>query len=1076
MQREAPLNLALSSPGTDGVITLGVCTLDKKANSKHMQRMLSKLPQNRFEVVVFGDECILHKPVSQWPLSDCLIAFFSAGFPLEKAQEYVSLRQPYTLNDLSMQHTMQDRRQVYDMLEKAGVGVPNHVFVSRDGYGGVSPSDLQITEHDDYVEVNGKAINKPFVEKPVDAEDHNIYIYYPMSAGGGSKRLFRKVKDRSSEFYPDANEVRRDGSYIYEEFVETQGTDVKVYTVGPNYGHAEARKSPTLDGKVNRDSQGKEIRYPVILSAEEKDVARRVALAFGQCVCGFDILRVQGKSYVCDVNGWSMVKSSRKYHEDCAMLLCEFIEAGVKGGTKCFSTEAPLVKYQSFNATSRTPTSRRKNLDKPPNTPGHSSTPSSAQPVQGPARPLQISSPGGSSSSSPALRKGEARPCKHAQELRCVIAITRHGDRTPKQKMKMHCSFKQYLSFFERYSEGKITKDLKVKAKVALKEFLSVTCDLLEALEKGDDDTAVDSVTLTKVVQIRQVLERWEISGINRKLQLKPQAWEEVEGGGLRATKLLLILKWGGELTRLGESQAMELGDSFRRIMYPDSGGGGLLRLHSTFRHDLKIKTSDEGRVMKTAAAFAKGFLELEGDLTPILVSLVHKEKSSDMMLDQSGNKDIKKDMERSKNFQSKVMEVGKDLPEEAIRGSVPAGQESVIDALRKLSNPRARLKELHGQLQAVVAHLQVIVDEYGGKEDGRVSSKELNRDRGLAEVMYSHSEEVRRGSKAEEFPDDGEAKLPSRGETPLLMLDRWRKLEKALYCPKTDTFDITKIPDVHDNVRYDCLHNAQLQLPNIRELYDLAKKLADCIVPQEYGITVEDKLMIGSKMCSALMEKIKYDLIIARSDDEVDMRYHLDLSHAEDLPINSLGRRVRTRLYFTSESMLHTLLNVLRYPVTEGTPAIVADDAAPMVSVTKELCYLTSFVIRLFEDTEKDTNDPSRFRVEILFSPGVVKHPLVPGDHLHTVPLVPLNKNLTCAHLEGTLDAAISLGAREHLHEAAQVSKDDAGGMPPTAPQAKSLDEKSPPPPEPISRRGTGFLFFACAAGVLVIALFHFR
>lgn len=52
---------------------------------------------------------------------------------------------------------------------------------------------------------------------------------------------------------------------------------------------------------------------------------------------------------------------------------------------------------------------------------------------------------------------------------------------------------------------------------------------------------------------------------------------------------------------------------------------------------------------MKTAAAFAKGFLELEGELTPILVSLVSKESSKNnsvMMLDPSGNKDITKDME----------------------------------------------------------------------------------------------------------------------------------------------------------------------------------------------------------------------------------------------------------------------------------------------------------------------------------------------------------------------------------------------------------------------------------------------
>ena len=66
--------------------------------------------------------------------------------------------------------------------------------------------------------MNGVQINKPLVEKPVDAEDHNIHIYYPSSAGGGSKRLFRKINDRSSEFYPNVNELRKEGSFIYEGF------------------------------------------------------------------------------------------------------------------------------------------------------------------------------------------------------------------------------------------------------------------------------------------------------------------------------------------------------------------------------------------------------------------------------------------------------------------------------------------------------------------------------------------------------------------------------------------------------------------------------------------------------------------------------------------------------------------------------------------------------------------------------------------------------------------------------------------------------------------------------------------
>lgn len=58
-------------------------------------------------------------------------------------------------------------------------------------------AECSLVEGEDHVEVNGEVFHKPFVEKPVCAEDHNVYIYYPTSAGGGSQRLFRKVQNQT---------------------------------------------------------------------------------------------------------------------------------------------------------------------------------------------------------------------------------------------------------------------------------------------------------------------------------------------------------------------------------------------------------------------------------------------------------------------------------------------------------------------------------------------------------------------------------------------------------------------------------------------------------------------------------------------------------------------------------------------------------------------------------------------------------------------------------------------------------------------------------------------------------------
>ncbi|KAH9676315.1 Inositol hexakisphosphate and diphosphoinositol-pentakisphosphate kinase VIP2 [Citrus sinensis] len=920
---------------------------------------------------------------TRWPICDCLIAFYSSGYPLEKAESYATLRnqkvawllyfmcvwglsavlclgplfcailffKPFLVNELEPQHLLHDRRKVYEQLEKYGIPVPRYALVNRE----VPYQELDyFIEEEDFVEVHGNRFWKPFVEKPV----HGFVGFAAFN--GLVIALILLVGNRSSEFHPDVRRVRREGSYIYEEFMPTGGTDVKVYTVGPEYAHAEARKSPVVDGVVMRNPDGKEVRYPVLLTPNEKQMAREVCIAFRQAVCGFDLLRCEGRSY---------------YDDAACVLRKMFLEA-----------KAPHLSSAI-----------------PPILPWKVNEP--VQPTEG------------------LTRQGSGLGTfGQSEELRCVIAVMRHGDRTPKQKVKLKVTEEKLLNLMLKYNGGRPRAETKLKSAVQLQDLLDATRILVPRSRPGreSDSEAEDFEHAEKLRQVKAVLEEGgHFSGIYRKVQLKPLKWVKV-------TK-----STGDEEERPVEAlMAEELGRYFRNNMYPGEGTG-LLRLHSTYRHDLKIYSSDEGRVQMSAAAFAKGLLDLEGQLTPILVSLVSKDSS---MLDGLDNASI--EMEEAKARLNEIIKSGSkmihsngssDCPWMADGVGLPPNASELLPKLVKLT------KKVTEQVR------QLAKDE----------------DEDLAETnpydVIPPYDQAKALGKTNIDVDRIAAGLPCGSEGFLLMYARWRKLERDLYNERKERFDITQIPDVYDSCKYDLLHNAHLNLEGLDELFKVAQLLADGVIPNEYGINPKQKLKIGSKIARRLLGKLLIDLRNTREeaisvaelkssqdqvskstktekedkdyppklfikaddtrrssttsdismdqddDDDKETQYRLDPKYAN---VKTPERHVRTRLYFTSESHIHSLMNVLRYcnldESLQGEDSLVCHSALERLYKTKELDYMSYIVLRMFENTAVALEDPKRFRIELTFSRGADLSPLEKNDieasslhQEHTLPIM---------------------------------------------------------------------------------------
>ncbi|CAG8547555.1 403_t:CDS:2, partial [Scutellospora calospora] len=159
-----------------------------------------------------------------------------------------------------------------------------------------------------------------------------------------------------------------------------------------------------------------------------------------------------------------------------------------------------------------------------------------------------------------------------------------------------------------------------------------------------------------------------------------------------------------------------------------------------------------------------------------------------------------------------------------------------------------------------------------------------------------------------------------------------------------------------------------------IKRLYQRAKILFDFVAPQEYGIENKDKLLIGILLSDSLLKSI-----------------------IENLEESKSSLNPCTRLYFTKESHVHTLLNVV---FLSGLPTRIPRKDVP------ELDYLTQITFELYE-RQRGLPGDKEYSLRVAFSPGAHDPNILDLqlDARHCLIVAP-RKNLT-DHLP--LDEALS-------------------------------------------------------------------
>lgn len=197
-----------------------------------------------------------------------------------------------------------DKLRTYQLLAKAGVGIPKTVFARE-------TADL-----DDVIE---KAGGTPLIIKVARGTHGNGVVL------AETKKAAQAVMQA---FYVEGV------NFLVQEFVkESAGTDIRALVVGSRVVASVKRQSLDDDFRSNTHQGG--IGKAVKLTDEEQKTALKAARTMGLHICGVDMMRSEQGPLVLEVNSSASIKTPEQITgRDVATKIIEYIERNAKQRNK----------------------------------------------------------------------------------------------------------------------------------------------------------------------------------------------------------------------------------------------------------------------------------------------------------------------------------------------------------------------------------------------------------------------------------------------------------------------------------------------------------------------------------------------------------------------------------------------------------------------------------------------------------------------------------------------------------------------------------------------------------------------